>query len=358
MKAKLIIIGGFLGAGKTSLLWDTAKKIKESGGSVGLITNDQASGLVDTAFLETGPDLVREVSGSCFCCNFNGFADAVMYIRDKNKGGVIIAEPVGSCADLSATLMQPVKAKYSEFIDLAPLTVLADPARLKEILAGASSLADYIILKQFEEADIILINKTDLISKDELAGLIKRTCEKWGGTTVLSASVKTGEGLNKWFNIVTQAKEAGTKIADVDYDIYAEGEAAFGWLNISFSISPEMNLEKSASNLLSALSRRFDEINVNVGHVKFILETGNKQIIANITGKADTASLRKFDRISGNEAAALTVNARVEMPPRELEVIVQEEVNNAFGSRNCKITALNSLIPGRPKPTFRHDRVV
>ena len=61
MQTKLIIVGGFLGAGKTSLLWDTAKKIKGSGGSVGLITNDQASGLVDTAFLETGSGLVKEV---------------------------------------------------------------------------------------------------------------------------------------------------------------------------------------------------------------------------------------------------------------------------------------------------------
>ena len=51
-KTDLILVGGFLGAGKTSLLWEVAKRLNEKGHKVGLITNDQASELVDTSFLE------------------------------------------------------------------------------------------------------------------------------------------------------------------------------------------------------------------------------------------------------------------------------------------------------------------
>ena len=111
-KTDLILVGGFLGAGKTSLLWEVAKRLNLKGRKVGLITNDQASELVDTSFLETNNDIVEEVSGSCFCCNFGGFAEAIAHLQEANNSDIILAEPVGSCTDLSATIMQPLKEKY------------------------------------------------------------------------------------------------------------------------------------------------------------------------------------------------------------------------------------------------------
>ena len=108
-KTDLILVGGFLGAGKTSLLWEVAKRLNEKGRKVGLITNDQASELVDTSFLETNNDIVEEVSGSCFCCNFGGFANAIAHLQEANNSDIILAEPVGSCTDLSATIMQTLK---------------------------------------------------------------------------------------------------------------------------------------------------------------------------------------------------------------------------------------------------------
>ncbi len=356
MKSTLVIIGGFLGAGKTSLLWEMAKLTRGRGEKVGLITNDQASELVDTAFLETNGDMVREVSGSCFCCNFNGFADAIAYINDKNEGSIIFAEPVGSCTDLSATIMQPLKEKYTAQITLTPLTVLADPFKLREILADATSAASYIITKQFEEADILLINKIDLISAEELVDLKNAATERWPNVRVLSASVKTGEGLSDWFDILMHSDGVGTKIAEVDYDIYAEGEAAFGWLNASFSISNCDDFDAAALSFLNSLGERFDSIPADVGHVKFLLQGKAELIIGNITGKRETAALRKLSQKS--DRYSLTVNARVEMGPQRLEEIILEEVDKAFGKLGCTQTALKCLIPGRPNPTYRYSNVI
>ena len=358
MKSTLVIVGGFLGSGKTSLLWKMAEMLKENGEKVGLITNDQASGLVDTAFLETNTDMVREVSGSCFCCNFNGFVDAIRYIGEKNDGGLIFAEPVGSCTDLSATIMQPLKEKCSAFINLMPLTVLADPFKLKEILESAASTASYIILKQFEEADMILINKIDLISAEELTSLQNAASERWPGAKLLSVSVKTGEGLSDWFDSIVRSDAAsGTRITEVDYDIYAEGEAAFGWLNATFSIEDSGDFDAAASAFLHSLARRFDDIPANVGHVKFLLQCGGEQMIGNITGSAKTATLKTLNH-KNSEKNELTVNARVEMDPQALKSIILEEVDKAFGKLRCVQTALKCLTPGRPNPTYRYSNVI
>ncbi|ERK56904.1 CobW/P47K family protein [Gemella bergeri ATCC 700627] len=356
-KTDLILVGGFLGAGKTSLLWEIAKRLNKKGKKVGLITNDQASELVDTSFLETNNDIVEEVSGSCFCCNFGGFADAIAHLQEANNSDIILAESVGSCTDLSATIMQPLKEKYSNSVNLKQLTALADPVRLKAVLKDHSNSGDYIIYKQFEEADVILINKIELLSEDELNDLVEKTKKEFNNENVLTASVKTGEGLDVWFDyIINSKKEVGRRIVEVDYDTYADGEALFGWLNGTYSIEKEENFDELAKNFLANLGERFDSLNLNVGHVKFLLQGANEGIVGNIVGKKETGSLRTLDRQS--DKIFLTVNARVEVHPDKLVEIIKEEVDRVFAKVGYKQEKLNALIPGRPNPTFRYREIV
>ncbi|MEI6750901.1 MAG: GTP-binding protein, partial [Bacteroidota bacterium] len=63
MLLRLILVGGFLGSGKTTLLWETAQRLAKRGLKAGLITNDQAPELVDTAFLSRDGVKVAEVNG-------------------------------------------------------------------------------------------------------------------------------------------------------------------------------------------------------------------------------------------------------------------------------------------------------
>jgi G3E family GTPase len=108
MMTRLIFVGGFLGAGKTTLLYEVTKLLKDRGMSTGLITNDQAPDLADTSLLEHSEINIAEVAGSCFCCDFKGLRRAMDKVGIQ-KTDVIIAEPVGSCTDLSATLINPIK---------------------------------------------------------------------------------------------------------------------------------------------------------------------------------------------------------------------------------------------------------
>lgn len=357
MQSRLILVGGFLGAGKTSLLWETAKRLNQKYLKVGLITNDQASELVDTAFLETISSDVREVSGSCFCCNFEGFAGAIRYIADKNTDGIIMDEPVGSCTDLSATLMQPIKDKFGEALELAPLTVLADPARFRAVLDGASSDASYIQEKQFEEADILLINKSDLHSGDELAALIERANKRWPGIRVLSASVKTGAGLDDWIAVVLTESGGGRRIAAVNYTTYAAGEAAFGWVNAKYSLlGKDFDMRALAADFISGLGKRFKEISANIGHVKFLLQGTDCLVIGNIVGTDAVDALRVLER--KDESPSITINARVEIPAKELESIIVDAVSTSFGKIKYEQVTLNCLTPGAPNPTYRYSDVV
>ena len=364
-KTKLIMVGGFLGAGKTSMLYRAAEILRGRGENVGLITNDQATNLVDTTVLAGKGMPVREVSGSCFCCNFPGLIQAVESVAFAIDGGITIAEPVGSCTDLSATIMQPLKDRHRDLADLAPMTVLADPERLRGILDETKTTATYIATKQFDEADIIAINKIDVLDKEDLQQLLRRTEERWPQAKVMTVSVKENIGVEEWLDEVLRPQEVGKNMATVDYDLYADGEAAYGWLNATYTFKGEtQDRSAEAAVFLDQLEKGLADKDASIGHVKFLLRDGDRQWLGNLTGMADHKALREEAPgqvdAGGKEAPkqVLTVNARAEIGPKELQDITLAAIEAAFGRYFFTGTDICTLIPGRPNPTYRYNEIV
>jgi len=360
-RTKVIFVGGFLGAGKTTLLWEASQRLIQQGLHVGLITNDQAPALVDSAFLSHNGLKVEEVSGSCFCCNFNGLTDAIGKIQRATDPDVIIAEPVGSCTDLSATIMQPLKQYCGHELQIAPLTVLADPVRLASILnnetAGLHADAAYIFRKQLEESDLILITKTDQAEPKALQELLEQTRKAYPAQ-VHAISAVNGTGIDNWLEEVLRSKDAGQRLAAVDYDIYAHGEAVLGWLNGTVRIKGKAaDWDAFTLSFLTTLSERFDAAAYAVGHVKVIVENDKQFITGNLTGKVNTLALH--GSAGQSDEIKFTVNARVETTPETLNAIVRETLSlSMYDQYSHEMLAWKYLQPGRPNPTHRFAAVV
>src|SRR5919109_480290 len=131
---RFIMVGGFLGAGKTTTLARLARFYMSRGQKVGIVTNDQAQDLVDTHNLREQGFPVEEVAGACFCCKFNELMDRVGSLQTAQRPDVILAEPVGSCTDLVATVVQPLKDLYAGQFVVAPYAVLFKPSHGTRIL--------------------------------------------------------------------------------------------------------------------------------------------------------------------------------------------------------------------------------
>jgi G3E family GTPase len=356
---RLIFVGGFLGAGKTTLLYEITRILKNRGLKVGLITNDQAPDLADTSLLAHSEINIAEVSGSCFCCDFKSLRRAIDQVGKHHNTDIILAEPVGSCTDLSATLINPMQELMKTEIVVGPLTVLIDPRRLRGILDGTTDLhpsAAYIIKKQLEESDIIAITKTDQYTTDEIADLAEKLKKNFPESEIRAISAKTGKGVDEWLEGVLTSDESGKHIADIDYDRYAEGEAVLGWLNCSASLAGnEVNWDAFAHLFMKDLASKFDAGNAPVGHVKIMVENGDQYISANLTGRSDTLTFR-WSAGTGN-SAEMIVNARVEMLPATLEQLFLKSLQVATnGHISARINRIRSISPGYPSPTHRYKK--
>jgi G3E family GTPase len=220
--------------------------------------------------------------------------------------------------------------------------------------------AAYIYRKQLEEADLIVFNKTDLLPTAELrklVGLAKRT---YPDATVMCVSALTGTGVDKWIKAVLAGGDSGKKIAEVDYDTYAEGEAVLGWLNavVKLNAKRKTNWKAVSRKVVDHLRAELRKRKAEVGHIKTFLSTAGGFIVANLTSSGGQISVR--GKVTGTPAEAeLIINARVQMPPRELERLVKRTIREvATGSMRAEILKLRSLSPGRPRPTYRYSRTV
>lgn len=370
-KTHVILVGGFLGAGKTTLIARAAEQLARQGKRVGLITNDQAANLVDTAVLKETVDAVQEVAGGCFCCRFDELLAAMDRLVASGMPDVLIGEPVGSCTDLSATVLQPMKKFHQDRFEAAPFSVLVDVKqvrtleRLRKSMHGdeASRFPEnvmYIYEKQLEEADLIVLNKSDLLSADELAEVERTLRREFTQAPVLTISALQGTGINAWLERVLKAEGAGRTIAEVDYDIYAEGEAALGWLNAAVRLQSASGIDGRdfCRRLMQVLQERFQQASAEVAHLKMRFAAGGSSLAANLTRNEDSPSLRgEMNELARD--ASLLINARAKIEPERLRSLVEQAVRETAGtSVTVHIDDLQSFAPSRPTPIHRFESVV
>jgi G3E family GTPase len=364
--ARYFMIGGFLGAGKTTAVAALAQRLVAAGMRVGLITNDQGSELVDTAMLRSRGFATEEIAGGCFCCRFDSLVDAADRLDAAGRPDAFVAEPVGSCTDLVATVTYPLRRIYGERFRIAPLSVLVDPVRAEQVLglAPARKFSDkvlYIWRKQVEEADLIVIAKCDLLDPERLARLRARLAGEFPGREILDVSVRTGAGLDGWFARLLASDQEARPQMEVDYDVYAEGEALLGWLNATVSIESAVAFDANAvlKALADAVRTRLGDSEIAHMKMTFSPRGGLGELAAVSVVRNDHVAELRMELDSPVEAGQLILNLRAEADPALLRDAVAgalAPVAGGFPGMKAILDHCEHFRPGRPTPTHREGR--
>lgn len=358
---RFVLIGGFLGAGKTTLIASLARRLMQAGKRVGIITNDQAANLVDThTFRGQGFD-VGEVAGACFCCSFDSLVDQATHLGRDAGPDYILAEPVGSCTDLVATVILPLEKLFGQTLQLAPYGVLLKPSHGKRILhpgprSGFSPQAEYIFRKQLEEADYLMIGRADQLDEREVKLLRERLAAAAPDVPVFAVSPKSGAGVDALLPLL-EGDVTTRRILELDYDVYADGEAELGWVNAAALLQPQADtdLDRFTQRLLSRISGQLAIDESEIAHLKCTASADGLQSVANVVSSGSDVEHALLAGRPATGAVQLIVNARVATDPDRLQQVVEHAVRVVAAESRSELAewSIHSLRPGRPVPTHR-----
>ena len=177
----------------------------------------------------------------------------------------------------------------------------------------------------------------------------------------MQMSARTGQGFEELLEQLAQRGEFGRRILQLDYDIYAAGEAELGWLNSSMHLTSDtpFSLDEILLQVVLKLANELRQESAEVAHLKVIGMSGGSHGVANAISNELTPELSLQSDCHPVDAD-LIVNARVAIDPDVLQTKVQAVVSGVCVSQQVKaeFRQTQSFRPGRPVPTHRYSEPV
>jgi hypothetical protein len=284
MKPIIAVVGGFLGAGKTTLILTAARLLQQRGLRSAVILNDQGGDLVDTHYAAASGMDCDQVTGGCFCCRFPDLVDAAGRLLEFQPD-VIFAEAVGSCTDIVATTLRPLLRDHGERFRIAPLTVVIHPQ-------GG-----------FDDPDLDFLHRNQLAEADILFA--------------------RGQSVQAWLDkLLSSDIPAGAKSLAIDYARYAEAEAALAWLNLR--VTAHASSAISAPMLIGPLLDSL-EPQIRIVHLKLFTQSEAGYLKAALVGNGQDPIVEGALDSSPSTRHEILLNVRALADPDSLRAIVERE---------------------------------
>ena len=159
----VLVVSGFLGAGKTTLVRHLLHDAQRTGVRAAVISNEFGALGIDKALLGEGEEAYVEIEGGCVCCQLSDtLLDTLQMLRERVCPDRIIVETSGVALPFDTQLnlwREPVSAWVDD--DMAVVVVNAEQLMEGRDLEGTFE-------DQVSSADLLLLNKIDLIPPEAL----------------------------------------------------------------------------------------------------------------------------------------------------------------------------------------------
>lgn len=174
------VIGGYLGAGKTTLLNQVLTQA--AGRRMAVLVNDFGSVNIDVSLIRDHDGDTIALTNGCLCCSLvNGFAAAIAAILARAGDFEHVIIEASGVAD-------PAKiAQYGQMYELPldGILVLVDAEQIRT--QAADGYVGDTVLRQLAQADLLIVNKTDLVTPSDLSELRSWLSRQAPGTPVIEA---------------------------------------------------------------------------------------------------------------------------------------------------------------------------
>lgn len=264
---ELIVISGFLGSGKTSLLLMLAKAFAKQGRKVAIIENEVSKDGVDGEQLKAEGLDVREIVAGCVCCSLrHDLIHTLLELEREVQPDVVFLEPSGVAGPKQ---IQHCLCGYSGEIEKQTHVVVADAKRLPRI----QDFSIPLIRDGLEIADLVAINKSDLVSADQLLALEGRVRAVNPDVEMLCVSATEGTRVDELIEKITARLARTPDEAPAEHASHDLPDASVFTDSLSVD-SPASDAPAQIAVMLESLSGQLKkEDGILIGHLKAILKT-------------------------------------------------------------------------------------
>jgi len=178
-----LVVSGFLGSGKTTLVRQLLDHAQRTGARVAFVSNELGELGVDQAMLGGGQEAFVELVGGCVCCALNDdLYDTLIMLKEKVDPDRIVIETSGVAIphDVQITFYQP---PIRDWISEEAVVVVVNA---EQMLEGRD--LGQTFTEQLESADLVVLHKIDLVAPDVLPDLKAHIERINPGVAVVSAS--------------------------------------------------------------------------------------------------------------------------------------------------------------------------
>lgn len=324
---RFLVLGGFLGAGKTTLAVNLARVLREAHDkSVAIITNDQGDVLVDTEFTKDAGFDVKEVLGGCFCAKFDDFVCNARTLVDMGRPDIIIAEPIGTSTNILASVVTPLRTLYPDEFSVAPLTVVVDCVRAQDILREnkerTQESVDLIPAHQIREAEMVVLSKADQVDDATLHQIVDAIGSILPGVELVPTSSMDLRNIDRITDMLLSDRRSEKLPSPESNRGFAFEKAKLGWYSSTFLVTPKEQVDMYAmiTDIMKRVAQEYGP--KSIAHVKVIVsseEAAAKMSLVEESMQVDGIYGSRY--LSG--PGKMVLNARVISPPRHLQEVMR-----------------------------------
>jgi G3E family GTPase len=330
---RVIIIGGFLGSGKTTTVLKISRQFTESGKKVAIIVNEIGEIGLDGDILTSSDIVTEELTSGCICCTLRiSMQYTLQTLEEEFNPDIVIIEPTGIA--FPAQIKEEIETMGLLELSFAPIITLVDPGRFG---TEAKEIPKFIET-QIKEAEILCINKIDIMPAAVIRSTEEMLYELNPQAGILKFSAKLGDEQFEKLLLYLEASDSKNSLEEKKNSIELSEVSAYSALyslilnDTLKNLRPETGslfIEESLRNIQDKLRKINPEF---IGHVKLSLKTPE------FTGKGSVVSSRwepqtelASDRKS--EISELRVlSAVTKVPKDELVKIVDETLEERFSA--------------------------
>ncbi len=323
--SKYMILGGFLGAGKTSTMIAFSEYLASRGKKCAILVNDLgAKHLVDGEFTAAADCCCDEITGGCICYQTENLVDKLRRFRDSSRADIILSDIPGCGIGALDHVYHKLDREYKGEFAICPFVAVADPERLRVIMPERAKLnlpdeMAYLFDAQLREAEVILLNKIDLLTEAERRAYTDYLRSSYPHAQLFAVSAKTGEGIAEAMDWL-YSHETAFPTVDIGYGgaEFMAAESRLSWYNRKFfAKKPEaFDGNAFAAALFENIRLKLQAIGRNVPHLK-------------IMARAADGSFAKASLIGVDYPTEFA--SRLTQPQTELQVILNARASCESG---------------------------